>query len=192
MKRIAAIIIFLFIATTNSFAVFFIDGFGANVDAGDMENQRGYGVGLGFDLNPDINFLFRTALTSVTENLNDEDETEYEHFTALAGLEYTPRIRFLSNYRISWKTSILAGVSNSDVEIDKMYGESESEMGIACSFWTGLQFALTRYISPFVDFGYHSSFYSDKFKDASIRGYQAAIGIRFYITGGGDYTGDYQ
>jgi len=192
LKRIAAIILFLFIATTNSFAVFFIDGFGANVDAGDMENQRGYGAGFGFDLNQDLNFLFRTAITSATDNLNDPDEIEYEHFTALAGVEFIPRIQALSNYRISWKTSILAGVSNSDMEIDEMYGESESEMGIACSFWTGLQYDLTQIVSPFIDLGYHSSFYTDKLKDASIQGYQIALGIRFYITGSRDYTGDYQ
>ena len=38
MKKILAIILFILISASNSFAVIFVDGFGAYVNAGDMEN----------------------------------------------------------------------------------------------------------------------------------------------------------
>lgn len=192
MKRILAIIIFFFIASVNSYAVFFIDGYGAYINAGDLKNQLGGGLGLGTDINSDLNFLFRAASTSATENPDDPDEVNYEHLTALAGVEFVPQIQELRNYRLSWKTSILAGISNSEVEMENVSGKSDSEMGFACAIWTGLQYDVTQVVAPFIDLGYHSSFYRDKMKDASVQGYQVAFGIRFYLTGNRDYTGDYQ
>lgn len=190
MKKLLAIVLFLFLSVTNSFAAFFIDGLGAYVNAGDLENQTGGGIGLGFDINPNLNFLFRTVYTTVTKDRNTTNEATYDHVSALAGVEYVPRIQALSDYRLSWKTSILAGMSNSEVDVKA--ADSASDMGFACALWTGLQYDLTQIISPFIDLGYHTSFYSDKLKDASVKGYQIAVGIRFYINGSRDYTGDYQ
>lgn len=196
MKKILAIILFILISASNSFAVIFVDGFGAYVNAGDMENQLGFGGGLGFDINSDINFIFRTAVSSVTENKGETDETDYEHFTALAGIEYVPQIQALRELRLSWKNSILAGMSNSEASLENGSTTSTdsdvSDTGFACCFWTGLQFDLTQIISPFIDLGYHYSYYTNDFDDASINGYQVAFGIRFYLTGSRDYTGDYQ
>jgi len=192
LKKVLAIILFLFISTANSFAAIFVDAFGANVDAGDMENQIGFGLGLGFDINSDLNFIFRTAMTSVTEDKDKTTETDYEHFTALAGIEYVPHIPSLRNLRMSWKNSFLVGMSNSEASMEQVQDGDVSDMGVACSFWTGLQFDMTQVISPFIDLGYHSSFYQNKLEDASIRGYQVAFGIRFYLTGSRDYAGDYQ
>lgn len=192
MKKVLAIILFILISASNSFAVIFVDGFGAYVNAGDMENQLGFGAGLGFDINSDLNFLFRAAMTSVTENKDETDETDYEHFTALAGVEYVPQINALRSYRLSWKNSILVGMSNSEASMENVQKGEVSDMGVACAFWTGLQYDMTQIISPFIDLGYHSSFYQNKLKDESIRGYQVAFGIRFYLTGSRDYTGDYQ
>ncbi len=195
MKKILAVVILIFISTAYSSAAVFVEGVGAYVNAGDMENQIGYGSGLGFDINSDLNFLVRAAMTSVTENKDDTDETDYEHFTALAGIEYVPQIQALRSLRLSWKNSILAGFSNSEASLknNSTYADSDvSDAGFACAFWTGFQFDMTQIISPFVDFGYHSSFYTNKLKDESVRGYQVAFGIRFYLTGSRDYTGDYQ
>ncbi|HPR38109.1 MAG TPA: hypothetical protein PLT13_10985 [Spirochaetota bacterium] len=192
MKKVLAIILFIFISTADSFAVIFVDAFGANVDAGDLENQIGFGLGLGFDINSDLNFILRTAMTSVTEDKDKTTETEYDHFTALAGIEYVPQIPALRNFKMSWKNSFLIGMSNSEVSVENVQDGEVSDMGVACAFWTGLQYDLTQVISPFIDLGYHSSFYQNKMEDASVRGYQVAFGIRFYLTGSRDYTGDYQ
>jgi len=191
LKKILVIILFIFLSTADSFAVFFVDGFGANIDAGDLETQYGFGGGLGFNITSDLNLLFRSTLTSVTENQDKIDETEYEHFTALAGVEYTPKIPILSRYRLNWRSSILAGFSNSEVSIENVEDGDASDSGFACSFWTGIQYDLTQVISPFLDLGYHSSFYINDFDDASVNGYQIALGIRFYLTGSRDYTSDY-
>ncbi len=191
MKKLLAIILFVFLSVTNSFAAFFIDGLGAYVNAGDLENQTGGGLGVGFDINPNLNFLFRTVYTTATKDKNTVSEATYDHVSALAGVEYDPRFQALGNYRLRWKTSILVGMSNSEVDV-KAATETVSDMGLACAFWTGLQYDLTQVISPFIDLGYHTSFYNDKLKDASVRGYQIAAGIRFYINGSRDYTGDYQ
>jgi len=192
LKKVLAIILFIFISTADSFAVIFVDAFGANVDAGDLENQIGFGLGLGFDINSDLNFILRTAMTSVTEDKDKTTETEYDHFTALAGIEYVPQIPALRNFKMSWKNSFLIGMSNSEVSVENVQDGEVSDMGVACAFWTGLQYDLTQVISPFIDLGYHSSFYQNKMEDASVRGYQVAFGIRFYLTGSRDYTGDYQ
>ncbi|HOP29333.1 MAG TPA: hypothetical protein P5120_05575 [Spirochaetota bacterium] len=192
MKKVLAIILFIFISTADSFAVIFVDAFGANVDAGDLENQIGFGLGLGFDINSDLNFILRTAMTSVTEDKDKTTETEYDHFTALAGIEYVPQIPALRNFKMSWKNSFLIGMSNSEVSVENVQDGEVSDMGVACAFWTGLQYDLTQVISPFIDLGYHSSFYQNKMEDASVHGYQVAFGIRFYLTGSRDYTGDYQ
>ena len=191
MKKILAIILFIFISVTNSFAVFFVDGFGANVDAGDLETQYGFGGGLGFSITSDLNFLFRSTWTSLTENKDKIDETDYEHFTAFGGVEYTPKIPLLSKYRLNWRNSILAGFSNSEVSIKNVEDGEVSDSGFACCFWTGIQYDLTQIVSPFLDLGYHSSFYINDFDDDSVRGYQIALGIRFYLTGSRDYTSDY-
>lgn len=192
MKRILVIILFMLLTTANSFAVVFIDAFGANVDAGDMENQLGYGLGFGIDINSDLNFIVRSALTSAIKDKDKTTETDYEHFTALAGLEYIPQIPALRSLRLSWKNSFLLGMSNSEVSVENVQNGEVSDMGVACAFWTGLQYDLTQVISPFIDLGYHSSFYQNKLEDASVNGYQIAFGIRFYLTGSRDYTGDYQ
>lgn len=190
MKKILAVLIFLLISTTNSFAVIFVDGFGAYINAGDMENQLGGGLGFGFDISRNLNLLFRAADTTVTKDKNKLNEVTFEHTTILGGVEFVPVIPALNNYRVDWKTSLLAGISDSNADFEN-FG-SESEMGFACSLWTGLQFNLTQVVSPFIDLGYHYSFYNDKMKNASIRGYQIAFGIRFYLTGNRDYSGDYQ
>ncbi len=193
MKRIFAIILFVFISTTNSFATFFIDGLGTYVNAGDMENQLGGGLGFGIDINRNLNFLFRAANTSTIKNQDKIDEVEFRHTTYMGGIEVIPELPALQKYRLSWKTSILAGVSSSKAELkNSYYGKDADEAGFACSFWTGIQYDLTQVVSPFIDLGYHSSFYTDKLKDESIQGYQIAIGIRFYLTGNRDYAGDYQ
>lgn len=190
MKKIAAIIIFFFIASTNSFALVFIDGFGSYVQADDLKNQIGGGAGFGFDLTSDLNFIAKMAITNVTENPDDPDETKYEHMTYLAGVEYVPVIPVLQNYRVKWRTSILLGGSNSEVEAENT--DSISDNGIAWAFWTGIQYDLTQVISPFFDLGYHSSYYTNEFEDAKVQGFQIELGLRFHITGSRDYTGDYQ
>jgi len=130
LKRILTILFFILILTTNSFAVFFVDGFGLYNNAGDLKNQLGGGTGLGLDINNNLNFLFRTAYSVKTENPNTDSEIKYDHITALAGIEFVPSIQAMKDYRLSWKTSILAGMSLS--EADPSNGDGASDTGFAC------------------------------------------------------------
>lgn len=190
MKKIFAAIIFVFICYTSSFAAFFIDGYGANIDAGDLKNQTGLGFALGFGITPNINFKFASTMTDYTENANKPDEINYEHLTFLGGIEFIPYFPQLEAYRIQWRSSLLVGAGKSSVELKT--GEEVSDMGTVISFWTGLQYDLTQTISPYLEIGYHKASYTHDFEKASVGGYQIAIGVRFYVFGNKDYTSEYQ
>lgn len=189
MKRILLAVVFIFLLTTGSFAAFFIDVMGANVNAGDLKNQTGFGGALGFDITPIISFVFRSLMTSYTEDENKDTEVEYSYFTNLAGIEFVPVLPQLEKWQLRWRTSLMAGPAIG--EFKPKAGDSKKDMGAAFSFWTGIQYDLTQYISPFFEVGYHKASYSKDFENASIGGYQISLGVRFYIFGSRDYTSEY-
>jgi hypothetical protein len=163
---------------------------GARVNADDLENQTGFGLGLGYGLNEEIGLYFRSTLTEATENANLATEINYGHTTVMAGVVYTPVLPILERFRLSWKNTFLVGYSMSEVEI-KEVNEDVNDSGIAASFWTGLQFDATQMISPFFEMGYHKSFYENKMEDISVQGMQFALGVRFYITNTKKYSEGY-
>ncbi|HOK03080.1 MAG TPA: hypothetical protein PKX79_11355 [Spirochaetota bacterium] len=189
MKRILIAVVFIFSFYISSFATFFVDVMGADVNAGDLKNETGFGGALGFDITPSIAFVYRALMTSYTEDQNKPTETEYSFFTNLFGIEFVPNLPQLESLQLRWRTSLLIGPAIG--EVAPKSGDSASDMGLDIALWTGLQYDLTQHISPFFEIGYHKASYENDFEKASIGGYQIALGVRFYIFGSRDYTSEY-
>lgn len=190
MKRLLFIFLIIVGTVSQSFASFYIDLMGAMVNADDLENQTGFGLGLGYGLNDELDLYFRSTLTQASENANLVNEINYDHTTVMGGVVYSPYLPVLERFRVSWKNTLLVGYSMSGVEF-KATGDEENDSGVAAAFWTGLQFDATQMISPFFEMGYHKSFYENKMEDASVQGLQFALGVRFYLTNTKKYSEGY-
>jgi len=188
LKRLLFIILLVMGFSSASFANFYVDLMGAMVNADDLENQTGLGIGLGYGLNDELDLYFRSTYTEATENANLINEISYEHITAMAGIAFTPRFPVLERFRLNWKNTFLVGYTMSEVISD--FGDG-SDSGLALAFWTGLKYDATQMISPFFDVGYHRSFYQNKMKDISVKGLQFAIGARFYFGNTKKYSTGY-
>jgi hypothetical protein len=68
LKRILIAVVFIFSFYISSFATFFVDVMGADVNAGDLKNGTGFGAALGFDNTPNIAIVYRSLMTSYTED----------------------------------------------------------------------------------------------------------------------------
>ena len=190
MKRLLFIFLILIGTVSQSFASFYIDIMGAMVNADDLENQTGFGIGLGYGLNDEIDLYFRSMRTEATENANLFNEIKYEHVTAAAGVVFAPVLPVLERFRISWRNTFLVGYSMSDVYSEE-FDNDTSDQGLSASLWTGIQFDATQMISPFFEMGYHKSFYENKMEDLSVQGLQFALGVRFYLTNTKKYSQGY-
>ncbi|HNX25011.1 MAG TPA: hypothetical protein PKG60_13270 [Spirochaetota bacterium] len=190
MKKLFFIVGIFFFSITSSFAVFFIDAKGDYITTGDFEPVTGFGLGIGFDLTDDVNFLIRCSTATNTENKGAIDEMRYDYSTVTGGIEYIPSIPALDNYRIHWKNSLNLGASMFELDVENATDGKDSETGFIASFCTGLQFDFTQTVAPFFDLGYHKSFYSST-SDLSINGWQAALGVRFFICGSRNYDAGY-
>ena len=192
MKKLFFIISIFFISISTSYAVFFIDGQGDYMATGEFKPVTGFTAGIGFGLTDDVNILIRSSFATNTENADLADEIKYE-YSALAtcGIEYVPPVDFFEEYRILWKSSIHLGASEFRLEGESIEDEDLGPSLLA-SFHTGLQYNFTQIISPYFDLGYHKSFYKSGSTDVSIKGWQVAVGIRFYIFGSRDFNNGYQ
>jgi len=189
LKKLLVAVFIFFISITSSFAAFFIDGQGNYIATGEFEPVIGWAGGIGFGITDDVNFLLRASLSEYTENKGLDDELQYEYSYAAAGIEYIPPIAILEEYRVYWKNAINIGAS--DFEVSVPDGDSEGVgPGVYVSFNTGLQYNFTQLIAPYIDLGYHKSYY-DTTKDVSITGYQVALGVRFYLFGSRNYEAGY-
>jgi hypothetical protein len=189
LKKLLFIICIFFLSITSSFAVFFIDGQGDYIATGESDPAVGFGLGIGFGLTDDVNFLIRCSAAEVTEDKDTIKETNYSYSFATGGIEYIPSIAALDQYRISWKNSLSIGASMFEVD-QRDLNKEESEMGVIASLKTGLQFNFTQTVAPYFDLGYHKSFYSST-SDLSVTGWQVAFGVRFFIFGNKDYDTGY-
>jgi hypothetical protein len=185
LKKLLLIVFIFFISITSSFAAFFIDGQGNYIATGELDPVTGWAAGIGFGLTDDVNFLVRASISETTENKDLATEMNYEYAYAAAGIEYIPPIPIFEKYRVYWKNAVNIGASM--FEVSSKDGEDDGVgPGVYTSFHTGLQYNFTQIIAPYIDLGYHKSFY-DSSKDVSIKGYQVALGVRFYIFGNRDY-----
>jgi hypothetical protein len=185
LKKLLLIVFIFFISITSSFAAFFIDGQGNYIATGELDPVTGWAAGIGFGLTDDVNFLVRASISETTENKDLATEMNYVYAYAAAGIEYIPPIPIFEKYRVYWKNAVNIGASM--FEVSSKDGEDDGVgPGVYTSFHTGLQYNFTQIIAPYIDLGYHKSFY-DSSKDVSIKGYQVALGVRFYIFGNRDY-----
>ena len=190
MKRLLFILLILAGTASQSFASFYVDLMGAMVNADDLENQSGLGLGLGYVLNDNLDLCLRSTYTMATDNADLSDEINYDHMTVMTGVSYVPKLPLLERFRLNWKNTFLAGYSMSEFDED-LTGSHFSDQGLALAFLTGLQFDATQMISPFFDIGYHKSFYENDMEDASVQGFQFALGVRFYIGNTQKYSNGY-
>lgn len=190
MKRLLFILLILAGTASQSFASFYVDLMGAMVNAGDLENQSGVGLGLGYVLNDNIDLYFRSTYTLATKNSNQPNEVNYDHITAMAGATFVPTLPFLERFRLNWKNTLLLGYTMSEVD-EEFTGNQIDDQGFGLAFWTGLQFDATQMISPFIEVGYHKSFYGSKMDDFSVHGFQYALGVRFYFGNTKKYSKGY-
>ncbi len=171
-----------------------IDLFGAYVDAGDLKGQMGFGGGFGLGITDTVSVQFRVISTEKTkESTVWSEESSYEHFTMQIGAEYVPVIPFLERYQLSWNSSVLMGMADSEYRfVDSMFMEQENnENGYSLSIWTGPHFDFTQYVSLFAEIGFHYCYYTGQMKDKTVSGFQALIGARCTLFGSRDYSQGY-
>lgn len=193
MKRLFFIIVIFFLSISSSFAVFFMEGQGDYTSTGDYNSVKGFGLGMGFDLTSDLNFLLRVDTAEATENKSKANEINYSLDSYTAGIEFIPQIAAIEKYRLCWKNSINVGVSKFDYR-QKNSGSSDTtfdDMGTFVSLKTGIQFNFTQYIAPYFDLGFHKTYSWSTSPDATIQGWQADLGVRFYFGGSRDYITGY-
>ena len=191
MKKLFFVISIFFLSITSSFAVFFVEAQGDYISLGEFDPVSGGAAGLGFSFTDDLNFLIKFSTASNTEKEGEIDELKIKYTSLTGGIEYIPPIAELEAYRIYWKNSLNVGASIIEGEQPELDGGEHTEDGYILSFWTGLQFNLTQTISPYFSLGYQKSFYSSG-ADLSVKGWQAAFGVRFYICGSRDYEAGYE
>ena len=178
-------------AVTSSYASFFIDGYGEQISTGDYEPVTGFGLGLGFSVADDVNILVRCSTATKTEYKDTTYELKYDYSAATVGVEYIPAIDLLDYVRLQWKNSFNVGASLFEFDDKSSTDGKDSKIGTILSFKTGFQYNFTQTISPFIELGYQKTFFSSSSSEYSIRGWQASLGVRFYVTGSRDYETGY-
>ena len=103
---------------------------------------------------------------------------------------------------MGWKSSVMVGISQLSIS-DKvvrrdLYGyiitdslgypsyrsRQREETGVTVGIWTGVKFDVSQHVSPFIDIGYHYSFFSGELKNELIHGVHLMFGVRFILWGG--------
>lgn len=162
----------------------YVEGYGAYIGTKSAEWQYGGGGTLGFGLDENFGVLYRgmyTIYTATASSSNPQEES-HSHMMHMAGLEY---LLPLDMIRCEWRSSIMMGFSMTTLSYAPTSGveEEKMDMGPALAFWTGIQFNATQHLSPFVDIGFHTSFYTQSLEEKQILGLHIMAGVRFYIGG---------
>ncbi len=182
----AAMLLMPILAKAGNFS---FDVIGAYNNVGDAKNQPGLGFGLGYQVHKDFNIITRTIFSFVTENKNKPDQIKYEHLMSMGGVEY---VYFFPQYRLFWRSSFTIGYSETMIRSRTATGDYElRDKGANFAFSTGIQWIATQHLSPFLDLGYHNSYYYGDFEESKIGGYQILLGIRVYIFNTIDIGSDY-
>lgn len=179
MKRFGIVLSLLLIAGAPAFANIYVDGFGAYTQTGDLKNQLGPGLDLAVDVNRNFNIFYRGGYNFKTVNPNKPDEVKYEYVINLLGVQYMYGIKDLPAY---WTVSGAMGMSMANVR-EKSTGKDMGDKGYCIALWTGVLYHATQKISPFLEVGYHKSFFEGDFKKYSIGGFQVLLGIRYAAWG---------
>jgi len=181
LKKILIAIMIFCVSSTTAMAKVYVDLNGAYINTGDAETQIGFGGGLAFSLSREFNLIYRGMKSSATKDANDWNEKNYDHMMQMLGLEYCMPI---STTRFSWKTSLLAGYSSTSLQKEESFWIYDySDDGFAVAAWTGITFNATQWLSPFIDVGYHYSYYTGELQDDSISGLMVMAGVRICVWG---------
>lgn len=179
LKIVFIVASLLILPSRDSLSNVYTDLMGVYNNAGDAKTQYGYGFLLGVDFDKDFSFLIKGIITSLSENNNDPNEGKYSHMMLLGGIGYGYTV---PAYRLMWRSSLLFGYSSTDVEKSENYVKnSNNDDGVSFEITTGIQWNATQHLAPFFDIGYHRSYYIGGLQDASISGFQAMLGLRFYL-----------
>lgn len=197
VKR-AALVIFLLLAVHSfAFANIYVDGYGDLSYQGDAKTQFGGGFALGFDFTGDLKALMRFSYTSVTKDALDKSyyNTTYgvwlpgakidnSSTTCLVGVEYLMEVMD----RLGWRSSVMLGMNMLKMGYyDKANVTSnypwitKDDTGVAAALFTGLQYTVSQHVIPFIDLGYHYSYFSGDLSKKTITGYTVMLGIRVPI-----------
>ena len=71
MKKLFFAVIIFFLSITSSYATFFINGEGNYMSTGDFIPVTGFGYGIGFSLNDNVNFIMNGSYALATEKDDD-------------------------------------------------------------------------------------------------------------------------
>ncbi len=180
MKRIYIILMILFATAVSASANVFIEGFGAYTMAGDAKNESGPGMGLGYAVTENVNVFARGVFNSVTLNADKPNREKYSYRMFMGIVEYAYYFR---DTPLAWINSAGLGASSTGVDFRLPGVESKQETGLTIAAWTGLVYVATQHISPFIEAGYHKSFYSADFSGSNISGFQLLAGVRITVFG---------
>ena len=163
------------------------------MSTGDYIPVMGFGAGLGFSLNENINFILNGTYALATEKDDDSiNKKKYEYKSYTGGIEYIPPLEIFESNKIYWKNSISAGAS--DFKLEGKTGGiviNDHQSGVIALFKTGMQYNFTQVLSPFFNIGYHKTFFNTAKTSMSIGGWEVDFGVRLYLFGNRDYESGY-
>jgi len=185
LKRTLMAFIILILSSSLASANVYFDIIGSYTRTDDIWDQFGGGGALGIDVTRDVSFFFRSMYSTKTLHSKADNEESYSHITGLFVVQYKLQ---LMNLPLFWTASLGLGASRSEASYkileDTPEAESEiSDLGPAAAFWTGMLYVWTQHLSPFLEIGYHRSFYNKDFEGKDIEGVQVFVGLRFTFFG---------
>lgn len=192
MKRTLITILTIFTGTTIALANTYVDGMFILNNTGDAKIQSGFGLKIATSIRNDFNVVFRSTLSSTTEDPNTINEIEYIQVQGLLGGEY---LYYIQQYPVAISLSAAVGVSHTEIspKNDAPGLKDLGETGIGYGLWLGTHWILTQWATPFIEIGYSKSMYTTDLKDASIGGFQFLVGVRFTVWGKNKtLSGDYE
>jgi hypothetical protein len=199
-KTILFITIFFLSISSIIMANTYIDGYATSIDVGDLETHTGFGCGFIFDLRDNFAIITRGNYSFYTKDEIKPTKQKFTHISGGIGLEYGYPFPILTKYQIKWRSSLLLGSSMSEAgetEVDPtgtgvyLPVDGVKDFGFAICFYTGLRYDFTQHISPFLDLGYHYSFYENEMAKVSVAGYQIILGFRFALSSNRDLGSEY-
>ncbi len=179
MKKIMLALFAALLVPTASFAInIYADLNGAYTQAGDLENQLGFGGTVAVSIIENVNAFGRIIYGSCLKDANTPEETEYTYLMMLGGFQHLLRIK---DSPVFWTASVALGLA--DGSMNPSHDRSDEDIGLCAAFWTGFIVDATQYVSAYIEAGYHYSNYDSAFANADIKGFQVLFGVRISVWG---------
>ncbi|HOO72899.1 MAG TPA: hypothetical protein PK926_14175 [Spirochaetota bacterium] len=186
MRKILVTLSFVLMISVSAMANVYLDVYGTFLTSGDAEYQYGAGGALGVDFVPDISFIYRGMYAFSTFDGDTLKEKKYGYMLQMLGVEYNYPV---PKAYMGWKSSVMIGISELSIEEKKgsldpanpTDSRTRKEMGFTVGIWTGVKFDVSQHVAPFIDLGYHYSFFSGSLEDELIHGVHLMFGVRFTL-----------